>query len=75
MKQAKIIMLTMAIAVAGTRARSPDSVNQGVETLLNGSLQDSDRGETMSFVFELVRHGARAPLENRSMELFPVSEG
>ena len=29
----------------------------------------------MAFVFELVRHGARAPIEDRNMELFPVSEG
>lgn len=29
----------------------------------------------MSFVFELVRHGARAPIQDFKIEEFPVSEG
>ena len=31
--------------------------------------------EQLAFVFELVRHGARAPLENRDLEKFSVGEG
>ena len=29
----------------------------------------------MAFSFELVRHGARAPIEDRNLDQFPVSEG
>lgn len=29
----------------------------------------------MAFAFELVRHGARAPIEDRNLDLFPVGEG
>ena len=31
--------------------------------------------EQLAFVFELVRHGARAPIENRDLDKFPVEEG
>jgi len=29
----------------------------------------------MAFVFEVVRHGARAPIEDRDLDRFPVGEG
>jgi hypothetical protein len=29
----------------------------------------------MSFVFELVRHGARAPIQDMDLAEFPVAEG
>ena len=31
--------------------------------------------EKMAFVFEVVRHGARAPIEDRDLDKFPVGEG
>ena len=31
--------------------------------------------EQMAFVFELVRHGARAPIEDRELDTFSVGEG
>ena len=31
--------------------------------------------EHLAFVFELVRHGARAPIENRKLDKFPVGKG
>lgn len=31
--------------------------------------------EQIAFVFELVRHGARAPIENRDIDKFTVAEG
>ena len=35
----------------------------------------TDSNEKLGFVFELVRHGARAPIEDRNLDKFPVSEG
>ena len=34
-----------------------------------------DGDETMSFVFELVRHGARAPIGTHDLDKFPVEKG
>jgi len=31
--------------------------------------------EKIAFVFELVRHGARAPIEDRALDKFTVEEG
>ena len=35
----------------------------------------SAEDEQLIFAFELVRHGARAPLEERSLDKFPVAMG
>ena len=43
------------------------------QTQSNGAMTENDREETMAFAFELVRHGARAPMEARDMQFFPVS--
>ena len=34
-----------------------------------------DENEQLVFAFELVRHGARTPLENRDLDKFKVEEG
>ena len=34
-----------------------------------------DPDEQIAFVFQLVRHGARAPIEDRDLDKFPVGEG
>ena len=36
-------------------------------------LQNPD--EKLAFAFELVRHGARAPIEDRALDQFPVGKG
>ena len=34
-----------------------------------------DRDDKIGFVFEVVRHGARSPIEDRNLEKFTVGEG
>ena len=34
-----------------------------------------DPDEELVFAFELVRHGARGPIEDRALDQFPVGEG
>ena len=38
-------------------------------------IENQESDEQLSFVFELVRHGARAPIENRDLDKFTVGEG
>ena len=44
-----------------------------VLTAVNG-FEAADRDERMGFAFELVRHGARAPIEDRGLDQFSVSK-
>ena len=38
-----------------------------------GKALATEKDEKMGFVFELVRHGARAPIEDRGLDQYPVS--
>lgn len=42
---------------------------------LLGLLGRAESNQQMSFVFELVRHGARAPIMDMDLSEFPVAEG
>ena len=54
-----IVFTTLVVAVANA--------------ISEGSFQDK-KDEQIGFVFELVRHGARAPIENRGIDQFKVWE-
>lgn len=41
----------------------------------SGNSEDGEENFELAFVFELVRHGARAPIEDRALDLFGVEEG
>ena len=39
----------------------------------SGESLAAEKDDKMGFVFELVRHGARAPIEDRGLDQYPVS--
>ena len=62
-----ILSLASLIMISGVNASNLPEQDQ---------LQaDKDPDEKIAFVFELVRHGARAPIEDRDLDKFPVGEG
>ena len=73
----KLISL-LAIVLASSAAQQLFEMRdseQYVKFLNEEEVQAHDPDHQMAFAFELVRHGARAPIEDRNLDLFPVGEG
>ena len=67
-------LLTLLLALNPTHAEPTFLEKQfATETLVHSDVVNPD--EKLIFAFELVRHGARAPIVNRSLANFTVGEG
>ena len=67
----------IASAIALFITETALAANLRPEPALNNDSSNYVRNtdEQLAFVFELVRHGARAPIEDRDLDEFPVDEG
>ena len=72
-----ILAATVAIVIAQNQfvQHKLEEIKDKVKIDKKSSAEEHNSDEVMSFVFELVRHGARAPIEARNLDKFPVSEG
>ena len=80
MKLVNILLITTTVfTLASTKMAelvgSESDITNTAQTQSNNSVEEHDPDERMAFAFELVRHGARAPIEDRNLQFFPVSEG
>ena len=73
-KKLTLLAIVLASCTAQTLFRSKDS-EQDVKFLNEEQVEAHNPNHQMAFAFELVRHGARAPIEDRNLDLFPVGEG
>lgn len=53
----------------------PEIIHQSKKPETDEASAVENDDEQLVFAFELVRHGARAPIENRDIDMFSVAEG
>ena len=74
MLRKRLLMLAAVSTLASLSVRAQDD-----DLFLKDQPQYSsdvkNPDEQLVFAFELVRHGARAPIENRDLDKFTVAEG
>ena len=75
----KKVFVTIAALLGTTIASDPTATAGLLDSNIKNSqvCGESNPAEHLSFVFEVVRHGARAPIINMDIDLFPetVAEG
>ena len=65
-------IITLVCCLFATLFQTAFSDKTTTEHLLDRHVTNQDENFELAFVFELVRHGARAPIEDRALDLFGV---